>query len=219
MARQFLHREDAGRQLAERLMPFAGRKDVLLLGLPPGGVVVAGEIARIVGLPLEGYVICPLQLEGRTSVVGAVAGGGVRVIDQAVVKQLSLPRRLVDEESEIAERLLSREEHRYQLERGLPSLIGRTVIVVDEGAETGRTLISAIQALRQFGPASIIAAAPMMAAVAACHIATHADRTVAVSIPSTDTKIGSTYDEFPPVPDEVVRRLLATYRPKAEEYA
>ena len=219
MTRQFLNRTDAGRQLAERLLPFAGRKDVLLLGLPPGGVVVAAELSRTLGLPLEGFAVCPLKVEGRPRGIGAVATGGVRVIDQALVTQLALPRRLVDEESEVAERELSRQEHRYQLERGVPSLLGRTVIVVDEGAETGTSLISAIRALRLFGPASIIAAAPMMSAVAACHVAANADRTVTVSIPPAGTTIPSCYDDFAPVPDDVVCRLLMTCREQVAQEA
>lgn len=208
MRQQFTNREDAGRQLAERLVQLAGRKDVILLGLPPGGLVVAAEVARMLGAPLEAFVVCPMTLPGRSASVGAVASGGVRVIDQVVVGQLGVPRRLIDQESEMAQRALAREEYRYRLGRPLPSLVGKTAIVIDEGAETGTTLVSAVRALRLFGPATVIAAAPMMAAAAACRIAVAADRCVTVQILPADTTVESSYQALEPVADDVIQALL-----------
>lgn len=210
---RFLNRTDAGRLLAERLAPLAGRKDVQLLALPAGGVVVAAEVARILDLPLAGFVVCPMKVAGSTpQVIGAVVSGGMRVLDQDLLARLALPRRLVDEESEVSQRALAREERRYRLDHSLPSLAGKTVVLIDEWAESGATLVAAIRALRWLRPASIVAAAPMMPAVAACHVAAVCDRCVTVRIAPTGMTRESAYAELEPVMDEEIQALLQAHQ-------
>jgi putative phosphoribosyl transferase len=210
MTGPFHHREDAGQQLADRLAPLLANQDLVLLGIPPGGIVVAAEVARSLSAPLHPFVVCPVAMAGHstTTPLGAVVSGGLRVIDQAVVTRLNLPRRLVDEESEEALRALSRREHRYHLESRLPPLYGRTAVLIDDGATADALLVLAVRALRVLGPARIIAAAPVMSALGACQVATFSDRCVALRIVPVGTAIESNYETFAPVPEALVQACL-----------
>lgn len=206
---RFNDRTVAGVALAERLVTLRGQREGIILGIAPGGIVVAAEVARALQLPLEPFVLVPVAQEGRPGrQVGVIATGGVRVIDQAVVTALQLPRRLVDEESEIAERELARQER--LLRRGMPPIDvrGKLVIVIDEIAISGHTLAMAVRALRLLGADTIIAAAPVIASDAATHIAAVADRCVALVIAPAAGPPPTRYEDLAPVTPDQARAVL-----------
>jgi putative phosphoribosyl transferase len=209
MSIRFFDREEAGTALAQRLLPLKGERDVIVLGIPAGGILVAAEVARVLDAPLAPFVLQPLTVHGHPAhPIGAVASGGVRVVDQQAVSAFHLPRRLVDEESEQAERALAQREERYGLD-SLPELAGKVVIVVDEVSVTGHTLATAVRALRLLGAHTVIAAAPVISCAASVHIAALADRCVAVHIPHDEGHPATWCEDFPPVTDAQIRAKVA----------
>lgn len=195
MNTRFANRVDAGAQLARRLSPLARRADVTLLGLVPGGLEVAEEMGRLLELRIEPFRLSFITA-GSSGLrpIGAVTTGGVRVLDQLEISRRMLPRRLVDEESEVAERELARQEAEQE---ELPDLRHRTVVVVDDIAATPYTLATAVRALRQLGPEEVIVAVPMISAVAASHLAACANRCVTVWIAPEPCHPEQGYLEFP----------------------
>src|SRR5690606_29701149 len=166
--RIFEDRQDAGRALAERLSDYAGRPDVIVLALPRGGVPVGAEVARALGAPLDVLVVRKLGLPGQEELaMGAIASGGVRVLNEEVVSLTGVPREVIDRVAEEEGRELERREAAYRGDRPPPDVAGRTVILVDDGIATGSTLRAAVEALRKQGPARIVVAVPT-APKAAC---------------------------------------------------
>jgi predicted phosphoribosyltransferase len=206
---RFLNRFDAGRQLATRLNAFAQRDDVVVLALPRGGVPVASEVARELNLPLDVFLVRKLGVPGHSELaMGAIASGGVRVLSEDLIDQLSVPRPEVERVS-VRERLeLERRDRLYRGDRQLPDLRGRTVILVDDGLATGATMEAAIVAVRQFQPARVVVAAPV-GAVEACHrLKAIADDVVCASTPEPFQAVGLWYQQFDQTSDEEVISLL-----------
>jgi putative phosphoribosyl transferase len=205
----FADRPAAGRALAERLTHYAGRPDVLVLGLPRGGVPVAAEVAHALGAPLDVYVVRKLGVPGhRELALGAIGPGGVRVLNDEVVRAYRIS-------SEEIERIAAEEaaelDRRLQEYRGADDvfdLTGRTVILVDDGLATGATMRAAVRAAREAGPARVVVAVPVAAASVCGDLATLADEVVCVQTPASFVAVGQWYDDFSQTTDDEVRQLL-----------
>jgi putative phosphoribosyl transferase len=209
MTAMFKDRHDAGRQLAARLRSLAGRPRLVVLGLPRGGVPVAGEVADALGAALDVFVVRKIGAPGHEELaMGAVASGGVRVIHQDVVRELGVTRQLFDDATERELQEVQRRERAYRDGRPFPDLKGATVILVDDGVATGSTMLAGIHALRQFGPAAVIAAAPVMAREAYRTLAQTADQCECVAIPEPFYGVGVHYFDFTQTSDEEVRGVL-----------
>jgi putative phosphoribosyl transferase len=210
MKTQFFNRTEAGQFLAENLSSYANRDDVIVLGLPRGGVPVAAEVAKRLNAPLDVFVVRKLGLPGHPELaMGAIASGGVRVFNGEVVNALRIPDEVIDAVSTEEFVELERREKAYRA--GLPSLDveDKTVIVVDDGIATGSTMLAAVSALRQLSAARIVVAAPVIAASACREIQRQAAEVVAVRIPERFYAVGQWYEDFSQTSDEEVRDLLA----------
>jgi predicted phosphoribosyltransferase len=206
---RFRDRRDAGRQLADRLASQVGR-EALVLGLPRGGVPVAYEIARTLDLPLDVFVVRKLGVPGREELAaGALASGGVRVLNEDVVSALDIPPEVLDavEAREAAE--LERRERVYRGNRPGPSLRDREVILVDDGMATGASMRAAVRAVRAASPARVVVAVPVAAPEAVEALRMDADDVTVVSMPAWLDGVGQWYDDFAQTSDEEVRGLLS----------
>ena len=208
--RIFEDRQDAGRALAERLSDYAGRPDVIVLALPRGGVPVGAEVARALGAPLDVLVVRKLGLPGQEELaMGAIASGGVRVLNEEVVSLTGVPREVIDRVAEEEGRELERRESAYRGDRPPPDVAGRTVILVDDGIATGSTLRAAVEALRKQGPARIVVAVPTAPKAACEALGEVADEVICVTTPEPFSAISLSYRSFPQMSDEEVREILA----------
>lgn len=205
----FRDRADAGRRLAERLRHYAGRSDVLVLGLPRGGVPVASEVARELGAPLDVFLVRKLGFPGQEELaMGAIASGGSRVLNRSLLRRLHVPEETVNS---VAARELSELERRESAYRGTrppASVRGRTVILVDDGLATGATMHVAAAALRGKDPARIVVAVPVAAASSCEAFADVVDEVVCAETPEPFMAVGQWYEDFSQTTDEEVRRLL-----------
>ena len=202
-------RREAGRQLAAKLAAYAGRPDVLVLALPRGGVPVAYEVARALAAPLDIFLVRKLGLPGHEELaMGAVASGGIRVLNKEVVQALRVPEEVIDEVA--AEELgeLERRERLYRGDRPPPDVRGRTVILIDDGLATGSTMRAAIAALRQQHPARIVVAVPVGAPETCAEFQDEADEAICALTPDPFYAVGLWYGDFTQTTDEEVRDLL-----------
>jgi predicted phosphoribosyltransferase len=205
----FRDRADAGVQLAEQLLRYAGDSSVVVLGLPRGGVPVAYQVARRLQAPLDIFVVRKLGVPGhRELAMGAIATGGVRVLNPEVVTALRIGESMIAEVSAQEQKELERQQRAYRGEVPFPDLAGRTVIVVDDGLATGSTMRAAVRALRQMHPARIVVGAPVAAAETCRSLAAEADEVVCVSTPGEFHAVSIWYQEFSQTSDEEVRALL-----------
>ncbi len=205
----FADRADAGRQLADRLADYADDKHVLVLALPRGGVPVAAEVAHALHAPLDLFLVRKLGVPGHEELaMGAIASGGVRVLNEDVVSALQIPHDVIDAVAEQEQRELERRERAYRGDRPPVQVRGRTVILVDDGLATGSSMRAAVAALRQQGPARIVVAVPV-GAPETCHDLGHeADAVVCVQTPEPFYAVGLWYEDFAQTTDEEVRELL-----------
>ena len=203
-------RSDAGLRLAVRLARYAKRPDVLVLALPRGGVPIAYEISRALHLPLDVFVARKLGVPYQPEVaMGAVASGGVRVLDREMIRAVGLDETELEEitKAEMAE--VARRERLYRGDQPPPEVEGHTIILVDDGLATGATLRAAIAALRVRNPARIVVAVPTGAIDTVRAITREADEVVCPSTPYPFRAVGFDYAAFPQTSDEEVRELLA----------
>jgi putative phosphoribosyl transferase len=209
MPTAFRDRTEAGQLLAEQLTAYAGRPDVLVLALPRGGVPVASEVARALGAPLDVFVVRKLGVPGHEELaMGAIASGGVCMLNDDVVQALRIPRRVIEAVAARELRELERRERAYRGDRPAPEVRGRTVILVDDGLATGSTMRAAVAALRRLGPARIVVAVPT-AAPATCEEFRHeADECVCDITPDPFYAVGLWYEDFSQTTDDEVRELL-----------
>jgi putative phosphoribosyl transferase len=206
----FRDRSDAGRQLAAQLARYAGRPDVVVLALPRGGVPVGYEVARELGAPLDVFLVRKLGVPGHEELaMGAVATGGVRVLNDRVVRALAIPDYVIDAVAAWEERELARRERLYRGERPPPDVRGRTVILVDDGLATGATMQAAIQALREQQPARIVVAVPTASPETCERLKEEVDDVICAVTPEPFYAVGLWYENFSQTSDEEVRDLLA----------
>jgi putative phosphoribosyl transferase len=207
--RLFSDRAEAGRVLAEQLRHHAGRPDVIVLALPRGGVPVAYEVAKALHVPLDIFVVRKLGIPGHEELaMGAVATGGVRVLNDQVIKGLSIPGYVIDAVANWELRELARRERLYRGDRPPPEVRGKTVILVDDGLATGSTMLAAVQALRKLGPARIVVAVPVAAPDTCELLKEYVDETVCAATPEPFYAVGLWYRDFSQTTDEEVRELL-----------
>lgn len=212
----FVDREDAGRKLAERLLGYRDERPVVF-ALPRGGVPVGYEVARTLGAPLEVFVARKLGAPGQPEFgIGAVAVGGVRVLNEEVVRRLGIPEEYVERITERETAEVERRLGHFRGERPEPEVRDRTAILVDDGLATGVTARAAIKALRLRGPRRLVLAAPVCAAQTAALISPEVDEMICLETPSDLGAIGFWYRDFSQVPDEEVIELLDRARIERE---
>ena len=210
MHRPFRDRGEAGRLLATQLAAYAGRPDMLVLALPRGGVPVGFEVARALGAPLDVFVVRKLGVPGHEELaMGAIATGGVRILNEELVRALGIPDHLIEAVAATEQEELARRERLYRGNRPPPDVRGRTVILVDDGLATGATMQAAINALRQQQPARIVVAVPIAAPETCDHLKTEADDVVCAVTPEPFYAVGLWYEDFSQTTDDEVRDLLA----------
>jgi putative phosphoribosyl transferase len=205
----FRDRTDAGRQLAKELQHYAGRADVIVLALPRGGVPVAAEVAQTLGLPLDVFVVRKLGVPGHEELaMGAIASGGVRVLNHDVLLALPNPELTVEAVTQIEREELVRRERRYRGDRPPPELQDRTVILIDDGLATGATMRAAVAALRQRGAAKTVVAVPVGAPSTCRELEREVDEAICVITPEYFIGVGQYYEDFSQTSDDEVRELL-----------
>lgn len=205
----FQDRTDAGIKLAKQLQPYENRKDVIVLGIPRGGVPVAFEVAKALNAPLDMFVSRKLGVPGQEELAfGAIASGGVRVLDQEIVEGAGISNQQIEKITEKARIELQRREKLYRGERASLKLRGQTVILVDDGIATGSSMRAAIQALRQLKPARIVIAVPVAPLSTCNRLKREVDELVCVNTPKYFYAIGQFYADFLQVSDQEVTELL-----------
>jgi putative phosphoribosyl transferase len=206
---RFENRAEAGQQLAALLDKYAGRGDVIVLGLPRGGVPVAYEIAKHLRLPLDVFIVRKLGVPGFEELaVGAIASGGVRVLNQDVVQALPNADEIIEAVTVQEKAELGRREKLYRDDRPAPELRDRIVILVDDGLATGATMRAAVAALRQNGAAKIVVAVPVGAPETCQEFESEVDETICAIAPEYFHAVGQFYEDFSQTSDDAVRELL-----------
>lgn len=205
----FKDRTAAGQLLAGQLQDYAHGSDVVVLGLPRGGVPVAFEVAKALNVPFDVFLVRKLGVPGQEELaMGAIASGGIRVLNQAVVQSLKIPAEVIDQVAAQEEQELVRREQLYRQGRPALALRDRTVIVVDDGLATGATMRAAVLALRQQQPAQIVVAVPVAAPETCQEFADRVDDAVCTQTPQPFHSVGLWYDNFSQTTDEEVQQLL-----------
>ena len=210
MTRQFKDRAEAGRLLAQELKAYAHQPDVLVLALPRGGVPVSCEVARALGAPIDVFVVRKLGTPGqRELAMGAIATGGVRVLNSDVVRLMRIPEQTIDTVAADEQREMERRERAYRGARPAPDLYNQTLILVDDGLATGATMHAAVAALRQQLPARIVVAVPVAPPSTLREFASEADEVVCLLAPDDPFDgVGRWYLDFSQTTDMEVRELL-----------
>ena len=205
----FLDRVEAGKLLAAKLTVYRHRDDVVVLALPRGGVPVAREVAAALGVPFDVYVVRKLGVPGHEELaMGAIATGGVRLLNRDVVEPLGIPDNVIEAVSAREQQELERREQAYRGDRGPLVFTNKTVILVDDGLATGATMRAAVMAARQQQPARVIVAVPVGAVSTCADLAREADDVVCVRTPDPFVAVGLWYRDFTPTTDHEVRTLL-----------
>jgi predicted phosphoribosyltransferase len=210
MRARFKNRRDAGRVLAGKLRHYAGRDDALVLALPRGGVPVAYEVATALGLPLDVFVVRKLGFPGHEEyAMGAIASGGVRVLNPELADELARRAPLVEQVAAREALELERRERRYRAGRPPLEVRGRCAILIDDGLATGSTMLAAIVALRRREPDRIVVAVPVGSPQTCQDLARQVDEMLCATEPESFSSVGRWYMDFDQTSDEEVEELLA----------
>jgi putative phosphoribosyl transferase len=206
----FRDRAEAGDLLAARLSGLADRDDVIVLALPRGGVPVGYEVANALRVALDVFVVRKLGVPGHEELaMGAIASGGVRLVNHDVVDSLGIPQHVIDQVAQREQVELERRERLYRGSRPLIPLANKTVVLVDDGLATGSTMRAAVTAVGQQQPARIIVAVPVGASSTCEELASEADEVICLRSPDPFVAVGLWYRDFTPTSDNEVRTLLA----------
>jgi predicted phosphoribosyltransferase len=213
MARRFQDRAEGGKLLAKELGKYADRKDVLILGLPRGGVPVGFQVANALRAPLDVFVVRKLGSPGHEELaMGAIATGGVRILNHGIVHAMNIPDEVIEAVSARERLELKRRELAYRGHALSPEIRGKTIILVDDGIATGSTMLAAVAALKQQQPARIVVAAPTAPASSCDELQVVANEVVVISRPDPFYSVGQAYEIFGQTSDEEVRELLSLHR-------
>jgi predicted phosphoribosyltransferase len=206
----FKDRRDAGRKLAAKLMDYAGRRDVIVLALPRGGVPVAFQVARTLGVPLDVFLVRKLGVPGHEELaMGAIASGGIQVLNEEVTQGLHIPQRVIDMVAQREQQELARREQAYRGSRAAPEMHGKTVILVDDGLATGATMAAAVAGVRAGGAQRVIVAVPTAAPETCEAFEALVNTIVCAETPQPFYGVGIWYADFSQTSDEEVRDFLA----------
>jgi predicted phosphoribosyltransferase len=209
MERAFPNRAEAGRELAEKLGSYTGRDNVIVLGLPRGGVPVAYEVAKRLRAPLDVFIVRKLGVPGFEELAaGAIASGGVRVLNEDVVRAIQYASEAIEAVTAKETAELQRREQIYREGRPAPELRDKIAILVDDGLATGATMRAAVKALRQQGAGQIVVAVPVGPPDTCQELAQLADETICLSTPPFFQAVGQYYEDFSQTSDDDVRELL-----------
>jgi putative phosphoribosyl transferase len=209
VALRFRNRAEAGAYLAGQLRSYAGRQDLLVLGIPRGGVPVAFEVARSLHAPLDVIVVRKLGLPEQPELAfGAIASGGIRIVNEEVVSELGVPDSVIEAVSRREERELERREYAFRGEKAAVDPGGRTVILVDDGLATGATMLVAIAALHKRQPARLVVGVPVAPSDVCQAIRALVDDMVCPIVSDVFSAVGQWYVDFTPTSDDEVRELL-----------
>ena len=207
--RGFADRRAAGRRLADELSRYANRADVVVLALPRGGVPVGHEVARALGAPLDVFLVRKLGVPGQEELaMGAIATGGVRVLNREVLPQLGLPDNVVEAVARREGEELVRREALYRGERPPVDVRGKTAILVDDGLATGSSMRAAIRALKLLQPAAIVVSVPVAARETCDALRGEVDDVVCALTPEPFYAVGLGYEDFSQTSDDEVQALL-----------
>jgi putative phosphoribosyl transferase len=212
MNRPFRDRRAAGRPLAERLDKYAGRDDVIVLELPRGGVPVAFEVARALGAPLDVFLVRKLGVPGHEELaLGAIASGGVRLLNADVVRGLRIPPEVIDQVAATERAELERREREYRGNRPAPDVRDKTVILIDDGLATGAGMRVAVALWRRH-PARLVVAVPIAAPSTCDEFRAEVDEVICAPTPEPFYAVGLRYEDFSQTTDEEVGDLLRQAR-------
>lgn len=207
--RRLTDRRAAGRLLAEKLRAYADQEDIVVLGLPRGGVVVAFEVAKALNAPLDVLLVRKLGAPGQEELAfGAIASGGVRVMNEDVVRAFDLSQAQIEAVIAREQAELERRARAYRGESPPPELEGKTVIVVDDGLATGASMRTALRSLRAHGLKRLILAVPVAPASTCAAMANEADEAICLMTPEPFYAIGQWYEDFSQTSDQEVVELL-----------
>ncbi len=220
MRPRFLDRYDAGRHLASALSTYADRSDLLILALPRGGVPVAYEVARALHAPLDVFLVRKLGFPGHPELaMGAIATGGVRIIDNQLVQMFGVPDDAIERVTAVELRELERREQLYRAGRAAPDVTGHTVILIDDGLATGSTMRAAVEALRQEGARKIVVAVPVAPPETCESFREIVDDIVCAVTPEPFQAVGLWYANFSETSDDEVKELLARSERESPSHA
>jgi putative phosphoribosyl transferase len=211
LRQRFKDRREAGQMLGEELRHrgYADRSELLVLALPRGGVPVAYEVARSLHAPLDVFIVRKLGVPGHEELaMGAIASGGVRVLNGEVVRMLRIPKPIIDRAALIEQSELERRQRDYRGDRPVPDVRGRAVILIDDGLATGATMRAAAAALRQQGPAKVAVAVPVAAEETCEEFRGEVDDVICAVTPEPFNAVGLWYEDFSQTSDDEVRDLL-----------
>ncbi|KPQ34954.1 MAG: putative phosphoribosyl transferase [Phormidesmis priestleyi Ana] len=210
MTTLFRNRIAAGQQLATELEAYANQADVIVLALPRGGVPVAYEVAQALNLPLDICLVRKLGLPGQKEfAMGAIASGGVRLVNEELIHTLAIPQKTIAEVEALELKELERRDRVYRGDRPLPLLQNRTVILIDDGLATGATMRAAIAVVKSQHAKQIVVAVPVAPESACKELTAQVDQVICLLKPTPFHAIGSWYENFDQISDDEVTRLLA----------
>jgi putative phosphoribosyl transferase len=206
---RFANRREAGRILAGRLGAYSARTDVVVLGLPRGGMPVALEVATALGAPLDVFVVRKLGVPFQPEfAMGAIASGGIRVLNDDVIRLCGIPSHIIEHVARVEQQELERRERAYRDGRPALAIAGRVAILVDDGLATGSTMRAAVAAVRRLRPARVVVAVPVGARDTCEELELIADEVVCAAVPDEFGAVGAWYEDFSQTTDEEVRTAL-----------